>query len=137
MNSYYLPNICVFCKLYCLLHVLHSIVFSMFFMLSVRSLCSIVLLHSLAILNNLILFFMYPTHTELLLNISMICLYLCLFNLIRWCYVYVPGGTYTQWTVVLNYGPQCITISSRFLWFLYFGHLSHINPTNYQTKKTY
>jgi len=38
---------------------------------------------------------MYPTHTELLLNLYIICLYLCLFAgtmcLIHW--YYVPGGT--------------------------------------------
>jgi len=34
---------------------------------------------------------MYPTHTELLLNLFIICVYLCLFNLI--CWIYVPGGT--------------------------------------------
>jgi len=31
----------------------------------------------------------------LLLNLFVIFCYLCLFNLIRWCYA--PGGTYTQW----------------------------------------
>jgi len=53
-NSHCLRNICVFSillsKLYCLLHVLCFIVFSVFFMLSVGPLCSIVLLPFLAIL---------------------------------------------------------------------------------------
>jgi len=70
MNSHSLLNICVFFKLYCLLHVLCFIVFSMFFMLSERPLCSIVLLPCLAILTNLILFFIYPTHSELLFTVK-------------------------------------------------------------------
>jgi len=72
------------------------IVFSMFFMLSVKPLCSIVLLPFSAILTNLILFiFHVPNTTVLLLNLFVICLYLCLFNPICGCYV--PDGTHTQW----------------------------------------
>jgi len=70
MNSYCLPNICFLqallssacLALYCLQYV--------FLMLSVRTLRSIVLLPFLAILTNLILFFMYPTHAELLFTVK-------------------------------------------------------------------
>ena len=74
------------------------IVFSMFFLLSVKPLCSTVLLPFSAILSNLILFiFHVPNTTVLLFTVKpcVICLYLCLPNPI-WGW-YVPGPTHTQW----------------------------------------
>jgi len=51
---------------------------------------------------------MYPIPLDycLLLNLFVICLYLCLFNLIWGCYV--PGGTHTM--VVLHNGLYCFTV---------------------------
>jgi len=77
---------------------LSFVVFSILFIFSVKPLCSIVLLPFSAILTNpFCLFFMYPTllYYCLLLNLFVICFYLCLFNPIWGCYV--PGGTHTQW----------------------------------------
>jgi len=59
MNSHRLPNACVFCEVYCLQYV--------FFMLSVKPLCSIVLLPFLAILTNIILFAFHVSNTTVLL----------------------------------------------------------------------
>ena len=78
-------------------------VLSIFFMLSVKSLCIIVLLPFSAILTNLILFsFHVPSTTVrayycflLLLNLFVICLYFSLSSPI-WGY-YVPGSTHRQW----------------------------------------
>ena len=65
MHSHRLPNVCVFCELYCLQYVL---------MLSVKPLCSIVLLPFSAILTNLILFiFHVPNTTVLLFTVKPVC----------------------------------------------------------------
>ena len=74
------------------------IVFSMFFMLCVKPLCSIVLHPFSAILTNLSLFiFHVPNTTVLLFTVKpfVICLYLCLPNPIWGCYAL--GRTHTQW----------------------------------------
>ena len=54
-NSHRLPNVCVFCELYCLQHV--------FFYAFCKPLCSIVLLPSSAILTNLTLFIFHVLNT--------------------------------------------------------------------------
>jgi len=90
MYSHHLPNVCVFCEFYCL---------RMLFMLSVKLLCSIVLLPFSAILPNLILFiFHVPNTTVLTFTVKpffVICLCLYLPKPIWGCYV--PGRTHTQW----------------------------------------
>jgi len=101
----------VFCKLCCLLHVLRFIAFSVFFMLSVRPLCSIVFLPFLAILTDLILFFMYPTNTELLFTVKPFYLSLPLFippHSVVLCAlwsIHEMGGGFPFWSV-----GKCITV---------------------------
>jgi len=77
------------------------IVFSMFFLcfLSIKPLCSIVLLPFSAIFTNLILFVFHVSNTTgLLLNLFVICLYVCLFNLI---YLGVLCARWTTHTMAL------------------------------------
>jgi len=101
LNSHSLLNVCIFCELNCLHYV--------FLMLSVKSLCSIVLFCSpfqLSWLTSFCLFFMYQAQLYccFLLNLFVICLYLCMFNLIWGCYTmclveHTHNGSTPSWSV--------------------------------------
>ena len=81
-----------------------------FFMLSIKPLCSIVFLPFSAILTNLSLFVFHASNTTGLpftVYLFVICLYLCLFNLI--CGRYVPGGPHTA--AVLHHGLYYFTVT--------------------------
>jgi len=68
MNSHRVPNVCVFCELYCLQNVFYAFC-------KLPKLCSIVLLPSSAILTNLTLFIFHVPNSNTTSTVSLFSVY--------------------------------------------------------------
>jgi len=125
MYSHRLPNVCVFCELYCLQYV--------FYALCKAFVCAVLFCSSFqpSWLTSFCLLFMYPTllYHCLLENLFVICLYqyLCLPNPIWGCYV--PGRTHTIWRYSII---VCIIL----LCFSFLVMCGFISPSGHYRKKS-